>query len=189
MSATNSDSILAQMMMSGEFSDLIFICRGQEFKVHKAIVCSPVIKAAVQGEFEVRLPKQQYWVEGVLADLHQQYRNRKAMQLKWTAFSLRRLSDWFNSCIRVITTKLMNMNHPRPTKTLALLMALALKKVRSYAPMICVQSVVDTNQPPTWKISLSFEQKGAVLPLLPARNLCYRCQNQQLLVRFRSIFM
>ncbi|KHO00486.1 speckle-type POZ protein-like protein [Metarhizium album ARSEF 1941] len=54
MSATNSDSILAQMMMSGEFSDLIFICRGQEFKVHKAIVCahSPVIKAAVQGEFE-----------------------------------------------------------------------------------------------------------------------------------------
>lgn len=65
MSATNSDSILAQMMMSGEFSDLIFICRGQEFKVHKAIVCahSPVIKAAVQGEFEVRLPKQQYCVE------------------------------------------------------------------------------------------------------------------------------
>jgi len=48
------------MMESGEFSDLKFVCNGQEFKVHKAVVClqSPVIKAATQGRFEVSILSQ-----------------------------------------------------------------------------------------------------------------------------------
>lgn len=55
MSAMSQNSVLAQMMQSGEFSDLKFVCNGHEFKVHKAVVCaqSPVIKAAIQGGFEV----------------------------------------------------------------------------------------------------------------------------------------
>ncbi|KAH0841264.1 hypothetical protein FOPE_06597 [Fonsecaea pedrosoi] len=57
MSGKNPSSILARLLESGEFSDLKFLCKGDEFKVHKAIVCmqSPVIKAAIQGSFEVRL--------------------------------------------------------------------------------------------------------------------------------------
>ncbi|EQL02082.1 speckle-type POZ protein-like protein [Ophiocordyceps sinensis CO18] len=49
-----STRALANMMLSGEFSDLKFVSQGHEIKVHKAVVCgqSPVIKAAVQGEFE-----------------------------------------------------------------------------------------------------------------------------------------
>lgn len=55
--ATMSTRALANMMLSGEFSDLKFVSQGHEIKVHKAVVCgqSPVIKAAVQGEFEVCL--------------------------------------------------------------------------------------------------------------------------------------
>ncbi|OAL29216.1 hypothetical protein AYO20_09269 [Fonsecaea nubica] len=54
MSGKNPSSILARLLESGEFSDLKFLCKGDEFKVHKAIVCtqSPVIKAAIQGAFE-----------------------------------------------------------------------------------------------------------------------------------------
>ncbi|OAG40790.1 hypothetical protein AYO21_04867 [Fonsecaea monophora] len=54
MSGKNPSSILARLLDSGEFSDLKFLCKGDEFKVHKAIVCmqSPVIKAAIQGSFE-----------------------------------------------------------------------------------------------------------------------------------------
>ncbi|KIW77740.1 hypothetical protein Z517_07573 [Fonsecaea pedrosoi CBS 271.37] len=54
MSGKNPSSILARLLESGEFSDLKFLCKGDEFKVHKAIVCmqSPVIKAAIQGSFE-----------------------------------------------------------------------------------------------------------------------------------------
>lgn len=51
------DSVLARIMDTGEFSDLTFVCNGEEFKVHKAIVCtqSEPLKAAVQGGFLVRL--------------------------------------------------------------------------------------------------------------------------------------
>jgi hypothetical protein len=43
--------ILLQMMNDPEYSDLRFVCRGHEFKVHKNVVCghSPMIKAAVTG--------------------------------------------------------------------------------------------------------------------------------------------
>ncbi len=46
-------------MASGEFGDLRLTCSGQEFRVHKAIVCeqSRVIKALVHGGFEVSLCK------------------------------------------------------------------------------------------------------------------------------------
>ncbi|KAM4054396.1 BTB/POZ domain-containing protein [Hirsutella rhossiliensis] len=54
MAAENLTPALTRMMLSGDFSDLKFTCKGKDFKVHKAIVCaqSPVIKAAVQGGFE-----------------------------------------------------------------------------------------------------------------------------------------
>ncbi len=49
--------VLVQMMESGEFSDLKFTCNGHVFKVHKAVVAmqSPMIRAAIQGGFEVNL--------------------------------------------------------------------------------------------------------------------------------------
>jgi hypothetical protein len=52
----HSSSFLAQLLESPEFSDLTFVCSGEEFRVHKAIVCtqSAPIKAAVQGGFKVR---------------------------------------------------------------------------------------------------------------------------------------
>lgn len=55
MSVNSLNSTLVHMMESGEFSDLKFVCQGEEFQVHKAIVCgkSPVIKAAIQRGFKV----------------------------------------------------------------------------------------------------------------------------------------
>ncbi|AEO54997.1 hypothetical protein MYCTH_39658 [Thermothelomyces thermophilus ATCC 42464] len=51
--ARNFD-FLAQLLDSGDFSDLAFCCRGEAFKVHKAVVCtqSAPIKAAVLGGFK-----------------------------------------------------------------------------------------------------------------------------------------
>ncbi|KAH7317410.1 hypothetical protein BKA65DRAFT_466379 [Rhexocercosporidium sp. MPI-PUGE-AT-0058] len=45
---------LVQLMGSEKYSDLKFVCQGQEFKVHKAIVCtqSPVLAAACDGSFQ-----------------------------------------------------------------------------------------------------------------------------------------
>ncbi|KJZ70529.1 hypothetical protein HIM_10073 [Hirsutella minnesotensis 3608] len=45
---------LVHLMETADFSDLIIRCHAHDFQVHKAIVCgqSPVIKAAVQGNFE-----------------------------------------------------------------------------------------------------------------------------------------
>ncbi|PHH71339.1 hypothetical protein CDD82_6578 [Ophiocordyceps australis] len=47
------NSILAHVMRSGMFSDLMFVCNHEEFRVHKVIVCghSPMINAAVTGGF------------------------------------------------------------------------------------------------------------------------------------------
>ena len=46
-------------MGSEKYSDLKFVCQRQEFKVHKAIVCtqSRVLAAACDGGFQVRLSK------------------------------------------------------------------------------------------------------------------------------------
>ncbi|RFU76155.1 hypothetical protein TARUN_6097 [Trichoderma arundinaceum] len=45
---------LRQLMQSGQFSDLTFVCQGQEFKIHKLVVCSqsPVLAAAIKGQFK-----------------------------------------------------------------------------------------------------------------------------------------
>ncbi|RDL31410.1 uncharacterized protein BP5553_09619 [Venustampulla echinocandica] len=45
---------LAQLLSSKKYSDLKLVCQGQEFNVHKAIVCSqsPVLAAAVDGDFQ-----------------------------------------------------------------------------------------------------------------------------------------
>ncbi|KAK3395033.1 BTB/POZ protein [Podospora didyma] len=42
------------LLDSGEYSDLKFVCQGQEFKVHKVVVCtqSPVLAAATRGPFQ-----------------------------------------------------------------------------------------------------------------------------------------
>ncbi|KAI1420404.1 hypothetical protein F5Y12DRAFT_773165 [Xylaria sp. FL1777] len=49
----NLKTTLARLLDSGEFSDLTLVCEGQEFLVHKSIVCSqsPVINTALKSEF------------------------------------------------------------------------------------------------------------------------------------------
>ena len=46
----------ADLLRSEKYSDLVIKCQDEEFKVHKAIVCSqsPVLAAACDGEFKVR---------------------------------------------------------------------------------------------------------------------------------------
>ncbi|KAJ3454150.1 hypothetical protein MRS44_018044 [Fusarium solani] len=52
--ASQSSSILFQLLHSGEYSDFTLVCQEQQFYLHKAIVCpqSPVIAAALQREFQ-----------------------------------------------------------------------------------------------------------------------------------------
>lgn len=59
MSKSSAPSGLAGIMGSDKYSDLKFVCQGQEFKVHKAIVCtqSPVLAAACDGSFQVKTAK------------------------------------------------------------------------------------------------------------------------------------
>ncbi|KAI0005617.1 hypothetical protein F4779DRAFT_620986 [Xylariaceae sp. FL0662B] len=47
-------SFAASLLGSEDYSDLTLACEGQEFKVHKAIICpqSPVLTAALRGDFE-----------------------------------------------------------------------------------------------------------------------------------------
>ena len=47
---------MLQMLTSGDFSDLIIKCRGQERRVHRVIVCgqSSVFKTMYSGPFVVR---------------------------------------------------------------------------------------------------------------------------------------
>ncbi|KAI0913842.1 hypothetical protein F4823DRAFT_575669 [Ustulina deusta] len=53
----NVGTTVAQLLLSEKYSDLTLVCNGQEFRVHKAIVCpqSPVIDSALKGRFEVLL--------------------------------------------------------------------------------------------------------------------------------------
>lgn len=48
-------STLRRLLDSGEHSDLTLTCQGEEFKLHKAVVClqSPVIATALRGNFKV----------------------------------------------------------------------------------------------------------------------------------------
>ncbi len=57
-SSQAAGSVLAQLMLSEEYSDLSFSCRGEMFQVHKAIVCpqSSVIQAAVKSGFKASIP-------------------------------------------------------------------------------------------------------------------------------------
>lgn len=52
---SRTDERLRKLLASGEYSDLTLVCRGQEFRVHKMIVCtqSPMIDAALKGDFMV----------------------------------------------------------------------------------------------------------------------------------------
>ncbi|KAH7231672.1 uncharacterized protein BKA55DRAFT_653663 [Fusarium redolens] len=52
--ASQSSSFLFQLLHSREYSDFTLVCQEQQFYLHKAIVCpqSPVITAALQGEFQ-----------------------------------------------------------------------------------------------------------------------------------------
>ncbi|KAI1751274.1 BTB/POZ protein [Xylaria castorea] len=47
-------NFLANVLNSGDYSDLTLVCEGQEFQVHKAIVCaqSPVLATALKGGFK-----------------------------------------------------------------------------------------------------------------------------------------
>jgi hypothetical protein len=51
---------LALLIGSEKYSDLKFVCQGQEFKVYKAIVStqSPVLAAACDRGFQVKLTKE-----------------------------------------------------------------------------------------------------------------------------------
>ncbi|KAI0554552.1 hypothetical protein F4679DRAFT_579577 [Xylaria curta] len=50
----NLKSTGAELLRSGEYSDFTLVCKGQEFRVHKSIICpqSSVIAAALKSEFK-----------------------------------------------------------------------------------------------------------------------------------------
>ena len=55
MAENRGQPVLAQLLDSGVYSDLKLVCHGEEFSVHKAVVCvqSSVLTAAVDGDFVV----------------------------------------------------------------------------------------------------------------------------------------
>jgi hypothetical protein len=84
MSFDSYPLFLAQLVNSKKYSDLKLVCQGEEFKVHKAIVCmqSPVLAAACDDVFQVNLAESLgelgltmifYWRAGS-SDQHHRYR-------------------------------------------------------------------------------------------------------------------
>jgi BTB/POZ domain-containing protein len=58
---TNMNPMLAgyrKLLETGKFSDLTIKCRGESFKVHKAVVCSrsPFFMKACDSNFQVAAP-------------------------------------------------------------------------------------------------------------------------------------
>ncbi|CAG8971152.1 hypothetical protein HYALB_00010127 [Hymenoscyphus albidus] len=51
---TSTTPVTSTMLSSGRYSDLVFVCKGKSFKVHKAVVClqSKPIAAAIDGGFK-----------------------------------------------------------------------------------------------------------------------------------------
>ncbi|KAF3479509.1 uncharacterized protein GIQ15_06485 [Arthroderma uncinatum] len=54
MSNTGNGELLKDLLLTGSYSDLKLVCHGQQFNVHKNVVCaqSKVLAAACKGEFE-----------------------------------------------------------------------------------------------------------------------------------------
>jgi hypothetical protein len=55
---------LAQLLQTGKYSDMMLVCAGKEFKLHRMIVCSQssVIAAALDGLFKVLSKLRQFGV-------------------------------------------------------------------------------------------------------------------------------
>jgi hypothetical protein len=50
--------VMQKLLDSGEYSDLTISCKGRNFEVHRAVVCSqsPVFDAALKHDFKVNAP-------------------------------------------------------------------------------------------------------------------------------------
>jgi len=68
-----SRKILASLLVSPKYSDLTMVCHGQEFRVHRAVVCpqSPVLAAACDGNFEVSVSHRNHRLQYSLMDRKQ----------------------------------------------------------------------------------------------------------------------
>ena len=75
----STDSDLHKLLLSEKYSDLTFACNGEEFRVHKAVVCiqSPILAAACDGPFKVRQLLETFCSD--LIDLLQVNRNHRQM--------------------------------------------------------------------------------------------------------------
>lgn len=61
---------MLSLFESGEYSDFSIACNDRVFKVHKAIVCpqSPVLAAAINGDFQVGSIPYSHFIQGIDAD-------------------------------------------------------------------------------------------------------------------------
>ena len=100
MSSESYPLFLAQLMNSKKYSDLKFVCQGEEFEVHKAIVCpqSRVLAAACDGGFQVNLAES--LVELRLTRILLARRKQRLTLYLWTGSMLGLLGGWSSSCTR-----------------------------------------------------------------------------------------